>query len=180
MKHSLPIPITGVALVCLLGSSAVRARAASPVEFFDGARAWQVDSVLASPSFGGQRSGTPGAAAAEKWIASRFVEADLRPAAEGGGYLQGFPVIGYEPKAASLELLDGPFGRIRFVHGDDFTLLLTPAGGTVTAEAVFVGYGIDAPAKGLCDYDLTSRTREGTNDERPEQDVRFTEGQRAG
>jgi hypothetical protein len=153
MKHPLLIPIAGVALVCLLGGSAVRTRAASPVEFFDAKRAWEVDSVLASPSFGGQRSGTPGGTAAERWIASRFADVGLRPAAEGGGYLQGFPVIGYEPEAASLELLDGPFGRARFVLGDDFTLTLTPAGGKVTAEAVLVGYGIDAPAKGRNDYD---------------------------
>jgi hypothetical protein len=155
MKHSHLVPITGVVLVFLLGGSSVLTRAASPVEFFSGARAWQVDSVLASPSFGGQRSGTPGAAAAEKWIASRFAEAGLHPVAEGDGYLQGFPVVGYEPKAASLEILDGPFGGVRFVHGDDFTLMLTPAGGKVTAEAVLVGYGIDAPARGRCDYDGT-------------------------
>lgn len=153
MKPSFHIPITGLVLISLLSGSSVRTHAASPAELFDGARAWQVDSVLASPSFGGQRSGTPGAAAAEKWIATRFAEAGLRPAAEGGGYLQGFPVIGYEPEAASLELLDGPFGKTRFVLGDDFTLMLTPAGGKVTAEAVLVGYGIDAPAKGRCDYD---------------------------
>lgn len=153
MKHSFLLPISGIVLVFLLVGLSVRTRAASPVEFFDGARAWQADSVLASPSFGGGRSGTPGGTALEKWIASRFVEAGLRPVAEGGGYLQGFPVIGYEPRAASLELLDGLFGRIRFVNGDDFTLMLTPAGGKVTAEAVFVGYGIDAPVKGRCDYD---------------------------
>jgi aminopeptidase YwaD len=142
-----------VFLVLLLAGSPERTRASSPADLFSGSQAWRADSVLASPSFGGQRSGSPGAAAAERWIASRFAEAGLRPAGEAGGYLQGFPVIGYEPKAAFLELLDGPFGRTGFVLGDDFTLMLTPAGGKVTAEAVFVGYGIDAPAKARCDYD---------------------------
>lgn len=153
MKPSLPIPITGLVLISLLSGSPVLARAASPVEFLDGNRALQVDSVLALSFFGGGRSGTPGGTAVETWIASRFAEAGLRPAAGDGGYLQGFPVIGYEPEAASLDLLDGPFGKTRFVLGDDFTLMLTPAGGKVTAEAVLVGYGIDAPAKGRCDYD---------------------------
>jgi hypothetical protein len=152
LKQSPHLRVTGVVLVWMLFGWGVRTHAAAPTEFFDGARAWRADSILASPSFGGQRSGTPGGTAGEKWIASKFAEAGLYPAAEGGGYLQGFPVIGYEPTAASLELLDGPFGRIRFVYGDDFTLMLTPAAGKVTAEAVLVGYGIDAPAKGRDDY----------------------------
>ena len=65
---------------------------------------------------------------------------------------QSFPVIGYEPKKAVLELLDGPFGEITLIEGEDYTLFLTPAAGKVTAEAVFVGYGIDAPSKGRDDY----------------------------
>jgi aminopeptidase YwaD len=162
MKQSFGVSMAHVALtgmlgligpIGFLGGTPVRSLAASPAEIFDGRRAWQADSTLASPAFGERRSGSPGAKAAEGWIASRFAEAELRPAAPGGGFLQGFPVIGYEPRGASLDLLDGPFGEARFALGDDFTLMLTPAGGKVTAEAVFVGYGIDAPAKGRCDYD---------------------------
>ncbi len=127
--------------------------AVSPVDCFDGRRAWLADSVLSSPAFAGRRSGSPGGLAAEQWIAARFAEAGLRPAALDGTFLQGFPVIGYEPAKASLEILDGPFGKVPFVEGVDWTLLLTPAAGKVTAEAVLVGYGIDAPAKGRNDYE---------------------------
>ncbi len=119
---------------------------------FRGREAFMADSVLASPAFEGRLSGSPGGTAAESWIASRFAAAGLLPGMPGGGWYQPFPVIGYEPKRAALEILDGPFGRIPLLYGDDFTLMLDPAAGKVTAEAVIVGYGIDAPKKGRDDY----------------------------
>jgi hypothetical protein len=125
---------------------------ATPGELFDGQRAWRVDSTLAAPAFAGRRSGTAGGTAAEAWIASQFGAFGLRPGGPDGTFFQSFPVVGYEPKKASLEILDGPFGRLPLVDGDDFTLFLTPAAGKGTAEAVFVGYGIDAQAKGRNDY----------------------------
>ncbi len=139
--------------ICLsMALDAVTACAAPPIDRFDGHRAWKADSVLASPFFDGRRSGSEGGTAAEEWIASQFQAAGLHPGSETGTYFQGFPVIGYREKKTSLELLDGPFGKIRFTHGDDYNLLLTPGSGNVTAEAVLVGYGIDAPEKGRNDY----------------------------
>jgi aminopeptidase YwaD len=142
-----------VLLVPVLASLPSIGMAAPLAESFDARRAWLADSVLSSPAFGGRRSGSSGGVAAEEWIAARFAEANLRPAAEDGSFLQGFPVIGYEPAKASLELLDGPFGKVPFVEGVDWTLLLTPGAGKVTSEAVLVGYGIDSPAKKRNDYE---------------------------
>lgn len=119
---------------------------------FDGAAAWRADSVLASAAFAGRKSGTAGGNAAEEWVAGRFAEAGLRPGARDGSYYQSFPVVGFEPAGARITLLDSPFGKIPLVEGDDFALLLTPARGKVSAEAVFVGFGIDAPEKGRDDY----------------------------
>jgi hypothetical protein len=127
--------------------------AGSPADAFDGQRAWLADSVLSSPEFAGRKSGSPEGGAAEQWIAARFAEAGLRPAAGDGTFLQSFPVIGYQSKKASLELLDGPYGRVPFIEGVDWTLLLTPAAGKVTAEVVVVGYGFDAPERGRNDYE---------------------------
>lgn len=141
--------------ICAPGSSLCTGAAAatSPGEIFDGQHAWQADSTLAAPAFAGRRSGTVGGTAAETWIASQFAASGLRPGGPDGTFFQSFPVVGYEPKKATLEILDSPFGRLPLVDGEDFTLFLTPAAGKVTAEAVFVGYGIDAQAKGRNDYE---------------------------
>jgi hypothetical protein len=130
---------------------------------FSGIAAWRADSILASPGFAGRRSGTRGGEAAELWIAARFRLAGLVPGRPvtgvpgagrpDGDWLQAFDALGPEPAHASIEILDSPFGKIRLVYGDDFTLMLNPAAGTVTGKAVFVGYGIDAPTKGRNDYE---------------------------
>ncbi|MBM3288226.1 MAG: M28 family peptidase [Candidatus Eisenbacteria bacterium] len=136
----------------LAASGAGPSRGKTLEEAFSGASAWRADSVLSSAPFEGRRSGTAGGRAAEEWIAARFLDSGLLPASADQTFFQDFPVIGCEASKASLELLDGPFGRIRFVLGEDFTLLLTPADGKVTAEAVIVGYGIDSPQKERNDY----------------------------
>ncbi len=120
---------------------------------FDASAAWRADSVLASAPYEGRKSGTQGGRAAEEWIAARFAAAGLRPGARDGGYFQSFPVIGFEAGKSKLVLRDSPFGRISFVEGDDYALLLTPARGHASAEAVIVGFGIDAPEKGRDDYE---------------------------
>lgn len=124
----------------------------SPADAFDGERAWWVDSVLCAPVFEGRLGATKGGRAAEDWIASRFAEYGLLPGSSEGTYFQEFQIIGFHEKKTSLDLLDSPFGKIKLVHGDDYTLFLTPAAGKVTAEAVLIGYGIDAPDKGRDDY----------------------------
>jgi ABC-type dipeptide/oligopeptide/nickel transport system permease component len=54
---------------------------------FDVERALADIRVLASPSFGGRESGTPGAQAAAEYIARRMEEIGLHPAGQGAGYL---------------------------------------------------------------------------------------------
>lgn len=141
-----------IAVVLLLGTGLARGAGEDWHQTFDGAVAWRADSVLSSAALEGRKSGTPGGRAAEEWIAGRFSAAGLRPGARDGSFFQSFPVIGFEPGKSRLVLLESPFGKIPLVEGDDYALLLTPARGRVTAEAVFVGFGIDAPAKGRDDY----------------------------
>lgn len=138
-------------VLCALAASGQAA--SSPADLFDGERAWRADSVLCDPIFEGRRSGSRGGRAAEEWIASRFAEAGLRAGSREGTFFQDVPVIGTREKKARIEILDGPFGKIPLVHGEDFNLLLTPGSGKLTAEAVIVGYGIDAPEKGRDDYE---------------------------
>lgn len=155
--------IAGVSAACLAiafaaissGAASAEAVTSERVAFpddFSGRAAWRADSVLASPAFEGRRTGSRGGAAAEDWIAAQFAASGLLPGMPDGSWFLPFSVIGSEPRSASMEILDGPFGRVPLVYGDDFTLMLDPAAGKVTAEAVFVGYGIDAPAKGRNDY----------------------------
>ncbi|MBD3161202.1 MAG: M20/M25/M40 family metallo-hydrolase [Candidatus Eisenbacteria bacterium] len=126
---------------------------ASPADLFDGERAWRADSILCEPRFEGRRSASEGGRAAEDWIAARFAEAGLRPGSREGTFFQEVPVIRTREKKAKIEILDGPFGKVRLLHGEDFNLLLTPGEGKATAEAVIVGHGIDAPEKGWSDYE---------------------------
>jgi hypothetical protein len=139
-------------LILLITSCAIARGDGLFPDTFRGHEAFVSDSVLASPAFEGRLSGSTGGTAAENWIASRFSAAGLLPGMRDGSWYQPFPVVGYQPKSALLEILNGPFGRIHLVYGDDFSLMLDPAAGKVTAEAVIVGYGIDASKKGRNDY----------------------------
>lgn len=105
---------------------------------------------LADDRLEGRDAGSPGFDIAADYVASRFKELGLTPAADGGWYQQ-VPLITYK-------LADAPasvtIGGKTFAHGSDALVGESPRAGRTSAEApvVFVGYGIDAPAAGFNDY----------------------------
>jgi Zn-dependent M28 family amino/carboxypeptidase len=127
---------------------------------------------LASPALGGRGTGEEGSRLAADFVAKRFAELGLLPAGDAGGYLQPFDVrLGAEVKRASLDVVNKPGRRSvmvddalpavvdgqaqRFVAAADGT-----ASGVAEGKAVFVGYGISAPAAHWDDYagaDLTGK-----------------------
>jgi len=121
----------------------------------DGAIIHGYVTTLAAPGWQGRRTLTPGFDRATEWAAGRFSEWGLRPAGDAGTFFQFVPIVG--PRAdftwttgmPALAVNGRPFS---FKEGD-FTIDPVSTGAVdVTADAVFVGYGISAPAKGLDEY----------------------------
>ncbi|MFB0566005.1 MAG: M28 family peptidase [Candidatus Aminicenantaceae bacterium] len=138
----------------LMGSpvfSASSAKAKAVV--FDARAAWSYIKDLASDSMQGRRSGQPGAAMAEDYIASKFKEWGLEPAGDEGTYFQNFTIdhVNIE-EGVVFEVIAGKERR-NFYYEDDWRVQKYSGSGNFTAEVVFVGYGIHAPEKKYDDYD---------------------------
>jgi Zn-dependent M28 family amino/carboxypeptidase len=107
--------------------------------------------VLAADLLEGREAGTRGDALAQLYLASRFREIGLQPAGDAGTYLQRFRV-----RATTLEpeSVDFRVAGHRFPNGEDVAVFGDPleADQRVEAEAVFAGYGIVAPERGIDDY----------------------------
>ena len=103
---------------------------------------------LASDALEGRGTGARGGALAAKYIAAQFARLGLEPAGDSGTYFQAIPLRGssftsqMSAAGVSLEL------------GKDFVAYLIGTNDTtmVTADGVFVGYGIVAPEVRWDDY----------------------------
>ena len=115
---------------------------------------WTLEQVktLADPTLEGRAAGTAGADRAAAHIAAAFKAAGLTPAGEAGTYLQSFSVpTGLRLGTPSTLAVVSPASR-RFDFAKDFTPLSVSADGSLTADLVFVGYGITATDLGYDDY----------------------------
>ena len=110
----------------------------------------------------GRGSGTPGADRAASYLEAEFRRLGLRPAGDGGGFLQRFEVltgVRLAPGAAIEVTAPGATPRT-FAGGSDFLPFTFSADGDVVGDVVFAGYGITAPPLGYDDYaglDVRSR-----------------------
>lgn len=109
---------------------------------------------LAGAEFAGRLTGTPGYAAAARWMAAELKAAGLRALPEHPDYLQRFPATVTGVESATMELLpaDENGEPRRLGYFKEFLPLLYSGSGDVTAEVVFVGLGITAPEMGRDDY----------------------------
>ncbi|HSQ58846.1 MAG TPA: PA domain-containing protein, partial [Acidobacteriota bacterium] len=119
---------------------------------FEEGRAKATVETIAADEFGGRFSGLASGRMVEDYVAARFKEWDLLPAGDDGSYFHEFPMLATRERSASLSLLDGEFGRVDFLYGDDFTLVTNSGSGNVTAEAVLVGRGLASPEREWDDY----------------------------
>lgn len=126
---------------------------------------------LSSPRFEGRQAGTPGGRLSAEFVATRMKTLGLIPV---GGKVKGesgrswfqqdsIPVTQL-PKRALLELsvLRGNQKNPDLIPrlGTDFLPILDSPAVNLTASVVFVGYGIDDPARGVSDYeDIDVRNR---------------------
>ena len=112
---------------------------------------------LCSEKYGGRLTGTEGYNMAAKWVISLLKKWGIEPAGEDGTYLQGFknPYTLILPGAeAYLHIPIGKNAEIKKYYRleKDFIPGSTSDTGEVTAEVVYVGYGITAPELGYDDY----------------------------
>jgi hypothetical protein len=113
---------------------------------------------LASPKYAGRLTGTRGYDASAKWASDLLAAWKIEPAGDRGGWLQTFPdpytlvlspgeVSLSVPMAGSKESIARPY-----VYEQDYYPGSTSDSGSVTADVVYVGYGITAPELGYDDY----------------------------
>ena len=112
---------------------------------------------LASPKYQGRLTGTPGYDAAAKWAEQMFNEWKIKPAGDNGTYEQHFPnpytlVLPGERLSLRIPVANNEFIERPYVFDDEYFPGSTSDSGTVTAEVVYVGYGITAPELGYDEY----------------------------
>lgn len=107
---------------------------------------------LADDALEGRAAGTRGGELAAKYIATQFKRLGLEPAGDSGTYFQQVPIISLvgQPTLATAGQRDAAY-----TWKDDYVMWSMRNDSTVhlTADAVFVGYGIVAPEWGRNDYD---------------------------
>jgi len=112
--------------------------------------------TLAGEKYAGRLTGTIEYRAAARWLAGQFKELGLQPPSRSGDYLVSFPnpytviFVGGE-----LAYLYGPSSRPKkrkFIYEKEYYPGSQSADGAITAEVVYVGYGITAPELNYDDY----------------------------
>ena len=107
---------------------------------------------LADDALEGRAPGTRGGELAAKYIASQFQRLGLEPAGDSGSYFQRVPIISLAPQPTLA--IAGRSGE-QLTWKDDYVMWSMRNDSTVqlTADAVFVGYGIVAPEWGWNNYE---------------------------
>ncbi len=111
---------------------------------------------LASEKYGGRLTGTEEYNASARWLASHFENWKIRPGAKDGSFLQAFPIpytLVFKSCEASLQMpYKDTFIKKYYRYEDEFIPGSTSGSGEVTAEVIYVGYGITAPELGYDEY----------------------------
>jgi hypothetical protein len=112
---------------------------------------------LCSPEFNGRLTGTPEFMASATWVASKFKEWGLKPAGDNGDYFQKFDFAYTDVNdIGSLTLnitgADGSVIKKHYNYPDDYYPGMNSGSGEITAEVVYVGYGVTAPELNYDDY----------------------------
>ena len=111
---------------------------------------------LADDLLEGRGPGLRGAEIAAKYMATQFALDGLKPAGDGGTYLQQVNFVGMmvTPGKASYTLEPKAGAAIPLTYGEDYTVSdqALSAVADFNAPIVFVGYGVKAPEFGWDDY----------------------------
>ena len=112
---------------------------------------------LCSSEFNGRLTGTPEFMASAEWIASKFTEWGLKPYGDNGTFFQNFSMpytVLNDPGSLSMviPLNDGTVIRKNYRYPAEYFPGMNSGNGEITAEVVFVGYGVTAPELNYDDY----------------------------
>jgi hypothetical protein len=112
---------------------------------------------LISEKYGGRLTGTKEYEACVEWVESLLRGWGVEPGGENGTYRQLFPnpnTIVLPGGVCEMSIPVGKGGIIKksYVYEDEFMPGGTSGSGRVTAEVVYVGYGVTAPELGYDDY----------------------------
>lgn len=104
---------------------------------------------LADPAREGRGIGMPGLEQSGAYLETRFKSLGLKPAGDGDGYRQGFPVVtSIKSGEATTVSVDG-----KALAKEDYVVLgYSPAKADVKGDMVLAGYGIVAKDAGIDDY----------------------------
>jgi hypothetical protein len=112
---------------------------------------------LCSPEFNGRLTGSPGFIASTEWVAGMFKEWGIKPAGNNGTYFQWFDapytdINDIGSLTLNIPQSDGSVIRKSYSYPDEYYPGMNSGTGEVTAEVVFVGYGVTAPELNYDDY----------------------------
>jgi len=111
---------------------------------------------LTLEKYAGRLSGTEEYNACAEWVASLLKKWRIAPAGDNGTYWQAFPnpyTLVFKGCEVYLHLpYKDSFLKKHYQYEDDFIPGSTSGSGEVTAEVIYVGYGITAPELGYDDY----------------------------
>ncbi|MGE3840450.1 MAG: M28 family metallopeptidase [Vicinamibacterales bacterium] len=137
-------------------SAAPPDQAAGPVSIIPASAIEAHMRFLASDLLEGREAGTRGYDLAASYVSSQFRQLNLNPAGDSGTYFQQVPLQAHwlMKPGARMTVRHGA-RSMSLALGTQFTIDSSPirATSTVDAPAVFVGYGIEAPAFEVNDYD---------------------------
>ena len=141
-------------------SAAIAAAAGPPVSVeraagrITAAGAYATVERLTAPELAGRLTGTAGYAAAARWAAGEFQKAGLAPLPGMPDYLHPFTHTLGGVESSEMSLLPAKEGETprQLELMKEYVPLLYSGSGDVTAEVVFVGYGITAADLGRDDY----------------------------
>lgn len=163
MKHKLGLALGLAALLVACQPAADTGAPVSTPDTKPAALAPSLDNIeadmrfLASDELEGREAGTPGYDAAAEYVAARMAELGVMPAGDNDSYFQTVPLRrSYRvPDQLSLEIGDTQTGAVLGLEENvDYVMYGSTRADrtTISAEAVFVGFGIVAPDLGRDDY----------------------------
>jgi hypothetical protein len=111
---------------------------------------------LCSEKYGGRLTGTPEYAVCAEWVVSLLKSWGVQPAGDNGSFYQSYPNPYTLVSRGGSLIMNVPSGKDIIKKSYEYETEFLPGGtsgsGEVTAEVVYVGYGVTAPELGYDDY----------------------------
>ncbi len=112
---------------------------------------------LADDKYEGRLTGTEGYNASARWVASLFKKWGISPAGDNVTYLQAFPnpyTLVFPGCEVFMNVpVEGSTIKKHYLYEEEFIPGSTSASGEITADVVYVGYGVTAPELGYDEYE---------------------------